>query len=129
MHVLEPGHIYMLDALDSEQKESLTFVKRDYDPANNLNYLQNHGGTTNQEVLRALIDRVKYLDTQLPCAENKEIIYHLRMALILHEARALKRKVEKGSLLPEKVPTAPHDLHFICKMRLDIQMGNDENKS
>lgn len=30
-----------------------------------------------------------------------QIVYHLRMALVLHEARALERQTEKGEIIPE----------------------------
>jgi hypothetical protein len=84
-------------------------------------YGRNHEGTTNQEVLRALIDRVKYLDSQLPWDGNSKIIEHLRMALVLHEARVLERKTETGKLAPEKVVCDEKDGHF--------QLGNGETHS
>jgi len=100
---VEPGHCYRLDLLDGGDEQTLTFVKRDGC------YEDNHGGTTNQEVLRALIARVLYLDQQLPAHENGAILQHLRMALILHECRSLRRKVETGKLLPESLRAMPID--------------------
>lgn len=53
-------------------------------------------GVTNQEVLLALISRIKFLDSEVSCEENTEILYHLRMALILHETRHMKQLVNKS---------------------------------
>lgn len=53
-----------------------------------------------------LIDRVNYLDEQLPWKLNKDIIHHLRMAMVLFEARALIRKQEKNFIAIEKLPTS-----------------------
>lgn len=83
----------------------LQFIQR-------LPYHLKKEGVLNQEVLRALIDRVKVLNAEVPWEGNKEILYHLRMALVLHESRALFRKVEKKELDPEHLPVGD-DGHFI----------------
>lgn len=117
--VIEPGHIYMLDWLDtqpmkgSDDLRRLTFVNREEG--------SKHGGAQNQDVLRAVIDRVKYLERQLPHEVNKAIIFHLRMALVLHESRALERRVMKGGFEPESIGIGP-DGHFLLT-HLDTQRG------
>lgn len=120
MKVIEEGHIYRLDWLDGEpnyignrtedgQRElmanDLIFVNREDNP---------HPGTQTQEVLRALIDRTMHCDNCLRWPGNDLIIHHLRMALVLHEARALGRKIEKEELQPERV-TLSTDGHFKLK--------------
>lgn len=107
MIVVEPGHTYALKYLDAEKHVELVFVRRDRGDLN-------HPGTTSQEVLQALIDRVKYCDGQLPHVNNTKIIDHLRMAFVLFEARALERKVEKGLLEPEYV-SLNEDGHFLIE--------------
>jgi hypothetical protein len=92
MKILDAGHRYELECLDTPNDgvvETLTFVKREGDgyPGNKGHYW----GTNIQEVLRALIDRVKYLNNQIPDVINQDIIYHLRMALWLLEVRAANR--------------------------------------
>jgi hypothetical protein len=104
MRVIIPGHFYELDHLDGEGKQKLQFVDRNHD--------RDTQGTYNQEVLRALIDRVQFLHGEKPWRLNEQIIYHLRMALILHEARVLFRKVEKGKLRPETLVTG-NDGHIV----------------
>lgn len=93
MKILEPGHKYELEHLESEGKETLTFIRRssgivDYGD-------REHPGTNTQEVIRALIDRSLYLDWVLPCDETKDAVWHLRQALYCYEVRAWKRKQEK----------------------------------
>lgn len=104
MKVLTPGHKYELSHLDGDNTQTLRFVNR-----GNGNDCE---GTTNQEVIRALIDRVIFLDSQVHWSLNKDIISHLRSALVLHEARALIRKTKKGKLLPELIETG-EDGHFV----------------
>ena len=107
MHVQEKGHVYALanrvPAGVEPQGQLLTFVNKE--PG------REHAGTTTQEVLRALIDRTRHCNNCLPHPNNERVIYHLRMALVLHEARALERKTEKGDIAPEFVGVGD-DGHF-----------------
>lgn len=104
MRVIYPGHRYELDHLDGSGKTILQFISRAplHAPVE---------GPTNQEVIRALIDRVKVLDAEVPWSGNEIILHHLRMALTLHECRALLRHVEKGHILPERLALGV-DGHF-----------------
>lgn len=95
MKILEPGHVYVLSQIDAHDDEGaeavvLRFVNREDNP---------HPGTQTQEVLRALIDRTIHCDNCLRWEGNDRIIYHLRMALALHEGRHLERMVEKGAMV------------------------------
>jgi hypothetical protein len=54
-----------------------------------------HVGTNTQEVLRALIDRTKYLNSIQSCPETEDAIWFLRQALYLYEVRAYRRKQDK----------------------------------
>lgn len=109
MNEIVPGHVYELDNLDCNNNNTqlLKFVNR--------NLESDCEGTTNQEVLRALIERVKFMDSQIHWPLNKEIIHHLRMAISLHEARALIRKTEKRENQPETFRVGD-DGHFIVLM-------------
>ncbi len=88
MTVIDPGHDYWLDALDGGAPVRLTFVKREGPryPGN----VGTHGGTTLQEVLRALIERSNYVNAQIPCPETTLAIGLLQSALYLFEARAAR---------------------------------------
>lgn len=103
MKITEPGHAYLLDCYDGEAYQSLVFVNRE--PGGE------HAGTTTQEVLRALIDRTRYCDDCANWIGNDAIVYHLRMALALHEARALMRHAQR-SLAVEYIAVDKHDGHF-----------------
>lgn len=98
MKCIEKGHIYELANRDmgthpiaagqpSNPTNQLTFANRQ--PGHE------HGGTTTQEVIRALIDRTRHCGNCMPHPVNERIVYHLRMALALHEARALERRIER----------------------------------
>lgn len=118
MVIKEPGHIYSLNWLDGEPerlsdgqhhakyyyRNELIFVNREKGTE--------HAGTQTQEVIRALIDRTQHCDNCLRWEGNDQIIYHLRMALALHEARAIIRKTEKGYIKPEIILTGK-DGHFM----------------
>jgi hypothetical protein len=92
-----------LTHLDGEKTGKLNFVSRP--PHFECE------GVNNQEVLRALIDRVFFLDAEKPWGRNAEIIMHLRKALLLHELRALELHVDKGEIAPEKIAVG-RDGHF-----------------
>lgn len=93
MIITEPGHLYLLQHLESPGREVLRFIRRssaaiDYGAGE-------HPGTNSQEVIRALIDRTIYLDKILGADETLDAVYYLRMALFCYEARALRRKQNK----------------------------------
>ena len=105
MKILDKWHKYELKCNREPNKtEILTFFK---DKKINWDW---YSWTTNQEVLRALIDRVKFLEKQKHHSFNEKIIYHLRMALVLHEERHLERLVEENFEI-EKIETKPD--HFV----------------
>lgn len=102
MRVLDPGHRYELDNLESDTKTEIQFMK---DPK--LHNGDGYNGPTCQEYLRAIIDRVQTLDSERHWAGNDDIIFHCRMAIAGFEARAITRHVEKEGLAIERLPLAP----------------------
>lgn len=110
MKSVDKGHLYKLDhrgaypGVASGTSTLVQFVNRESG--------RESEGTTTQECLRMLIDRTWYCNDCLPWSGNKLIVDHLRMALMLHEVRAMLRKVEKGELAPEKMEVG-EDGHFI----------------
>lgn len=89
MKVIDPGHSYLLDSLDGDEKQRLVFVKREGEkyPGN----VGSHPGTNLQEVLRACVNRCVYLNDQVPCAETQAVRGLLTTALYLLEVRAARR--------------------------------------
>jgi hypothetical protein len=92
MRVVDPGHEYLLDVLDetlADDAESLRFVKREGDgyPGN----VGHHPGTNMQEVLRALIDRLRYVNGQIHDNRNLLALENLQAAIFHLECRAAAR--------------------------------------
>jgi len=114
MRDLINGHVYELsficdnhdECIQKEEKHKFQIQFVDREGLNNF-----EAGVQTQEILRVLIDRTMHCDNCLRWENNDKIIYHLRMALVLHEARALERKVEKGLIAPERIKISS-DGHF-----------------
>jgi len=94
MRVLDPGHRYLLDTLDAfdgpeyNAPVDLTFVKRDYPPDKYPGNEGHYPGVIMQEVIRALIDRLEYVNNQIPCAETEAVLALMQTSLLLLEQRA-----------------------------------------
>lgn len=119
MKIIDPGHVYNLDWLDGSplsRESELSFVKREGDgyPGN----VGHYPGTTLQEVIRALIDRVKYLDRQVPDWRNKSILYLLRQCIWLLELRAAQRHHRPLELRTIMLPIViGRDVHWLENTR------------
>lgn len=126
MKVLDPGHLYDLDLLDADTHAStshreLRFVKRigEKFPGNQE---PGYEGTTSQEVIRALVDRQRYVDGQRPCVTNLLVLSSLRSALRWLEVRAAEERGDDTAasrildlLGPESEPTCDHCGHILCR--------------
>lgn len=93
VRVLDAGHRYELGSLDGEHHQTLQFVKRcDLErPWRYPGNTNSHPGATIQIVIRALLDRVSYLQGQIWCLENWIITKMLQLSLWLLEIRAARR--------------------------------------
>lgn len=90
-----PGHKYELANFEAKEKpgQVIQFIEKipaagTYDGS--LNTLND--GTTNEEVLRMLIDRLQYLNAKAPCRENSVALTHIETALLWLEKRTADRK-------------------------------------
>jgi hypothetical protein len=120
MKVIDPGHMYRLDELDGPSVFGcdLTFVQREGDkyPGN----VRSYAGTTLQEVWRVSIDRLRYLDNQKPCWQNKICIWLLQKciywlehrAALAHNRTPLTLKQIEGI---ENLPNCRKCLHIGCE--------------
>lgn len=135
MEVLDAGHAYRLAALDvpieaddefhqwfEGADQSLIFVKRvgDKYPGNEDAY----PGTTVQDVCRVLIDRLEYVNRQIPHNGNLRSILHLKQIIYELEDRAAENNRLVGEFrqltyrkLDEihKLPVCKHCGHIVCK--------------
>lgn len=88
MKVIDPGHEYLIEALDGGASQTIRFVKRE-----GPNYPGNigaHGGPITQEFLRAILHRCVYMNAQGSCAETDIIVASLRTAIMAFEVRAAR---------------------------------------
>ena len=122
--ILDPGHKYKLFTLDGELDQILTFVKR-FDPEHPEKFPGNteaYPGTTLQAVIRCLLNRVTYLQNQIPHNNNLAITSRLLECLWLLEDRAAERHGWSFDYRPEdmmKMPMCPHCGHVVC-----TELGN-----
>ena len=101
---IDEGHIYKLQVLDTEYKDALPnliFVKREGAkfPGNE----GHHPGTNIQEVLRAVIARLAYLDGQEQDDRNKIAAGHIGRVIYLLEQRAAQRHGRKPPTAMEAI--------------------------
>ena len=100
MKVLDPGHDYLLDSHDGGEPIRLTFVKRDDPPEKYPGNVGHYPGTIMQEVFRALIDRCKYVDNQIPCSETETVLNLQRLAICELEQRVRRTREQPRLTMP-----------------------------
>ena len=67
-----------------------------YGPGSTIVWDESGGnGARPETILRMVIERVEFLQSQLPCKENEEILNHLRTAVLWEEVRT-RRREEQG---------------------------------
>lgn len=118
MKVIDSGHKYALLTIDGERQQTLTFVKR-HDPERSERFpgnTESYQGTILQSVLRACVDRVRYLNNQIPCAENPQIIERLEKCIYFLEIRAARRHGVRSPTIEEacSAPMCPKCGHVVC---------------
>jgi hypothetical protein len=118
--VIDPGHGYLLDQIDEAhgKKQELVFVKRDFPTEKYPGNIGHYPGTTIQEVLRACIDRLHYVNNQQSDARNLIIIHNLRLAIWFLELRAAAKHGRILQAQPwnvEQEKTCPACGHIECK--------------
>lgn len=93
------GHTYELSNFENKdsQGQTLQFIHKEPIAEGETEMKTISDGTTNEEVLEALIDRMNFLQGKFPCRENAIVITNLETALLWLEKRTndrLKRGVE-----------------------------------
>lgn len=104
MKVIKPGHLYELEATNkSNEPQLIRFVEKmtAKDAGMDLTiykpdeFITVNDGTTNEEVLLMLIDRLQTLDKKLPSLETEAAIRCCEGALAYLQIRTAKR-TEQG---------------------------------
>lgn len=93
MVVITPGHKYRLENFEKTQTEQeLQFIEK---VQQNGSFVTVHDGTTNEEVLKMLIDRLKTLSAKLPSRQTSIAITKCEEALMWLENRT-KERTDRG---------------------------------
>lgn len=96
MKVLREGHKYELKAFESSDSalQTIQFIEKENKGDTLITVFD---GTTNEEVLEMLINRMNYLQNEFPCRENALVITKLEESLMWLNKRTsdrVKRNVE-----------------------------------
>ena len=89
IQIIDPGHTYLIKGVGGCGDQRILFVKNRGEkyPGNSG---PPHGGMQSQDLLRVLIDRTEYLNSQGSCAETEYALANLRSALGWFEFRAAR---------------------------------------
>ncbi len=101
METIDPGHQYLLTYFDGPpevQGGVLTFVKRNDPPDKYPGNTTAYPGTQIQEVLRALVSRVQYVNNQVPCEQTSKVEDYLLRSIWLLEERHCERHGRPGTM-------------------------------
>ena len=77
--ILDPAHCYV-----TQDGQLINFIKR-------TNGDLIHSGTTNEELIEIVLNRLVWLDGKFPCQENKDALVGLQTALDALYSRTAKR--------------------------------------
>jgi len=99
MKVLVEGHKYELSNFENknEQGQTLQFIQKEPVSEDSTELKTIADGTTNEELIEMLLDRMNYLQSKFPCRENAIAITKLDEALLWLNKRTsdrIKRNVE-----------------------------------
>jgi len=93
MQVIREGHRYELSNFENNLAwQQLQFIEKEPNPDVSGAMITVNDGTTNEEVLAMLIDRMRYLQVKFCCRENAIVITKLEEALMWLEMRTNDRK-------------------------------------
>lgn len=127
--VSKTGHEYHLEAFEGGDPVAVTFINKEPKPSGEQGELVTvHDGTTNEEVLAMLIDRLKKLGARFPCPENRRAIEHCEGALYWLNLRTKRRRMQgvegkhitHESNYPEPGGNDVRDLREITDRLLDL---------
>lgn len=94
MIVLTEGHKYLLTNFERPDlhDQAIQFIEKVPKEPGSKELKTVFDGTTNEDVLDVLIDRMYYLNKKFPCRENSLVITRLEEARMWLSKRTLERK-------------------------------------
>ncbi len=92
--VIQQGHLYELENFEHPDREGqvIQFIEKVPQAEGSAILTTLHDGTTNEELLRVLVNRLNYLNTKFPCRENSIATTHIETALLWLNKRTDDRK-------------------------------------
>jgi len=95
MKVLTPGHRYEVDNFEDPKSQGnpnqiIQFIEKEKNPSGALATVCD--GTTNEELLRVLIDRLQFLSQKLPSRESAIALNYIQQALAWLKKRTEDRR-------------------------------------
>ncbi len=93
MKIITEGHRYQLPNFERPEGagQIIQFIEKTPNKDDSTKLDTINDGTTNEEVLAVLIDRLYYLNTKFPCRENSIAITHVETALLWLNKRTADR--------------------------------------
>lgn len=91
MKILFTGHKYELASFEGGPPQILQFIQKAQHSTESPELMTVNDGTTNEEVLKVLIDRLQYLNGKFPCRENAIVITNLQESLMWLNKRTADR--------------------------------------
>lgn len=94
MRILTPEHKYELDNFENKTKpgQVLQFIEKVPVAPGSTELRTVSDGTTNEEVIAVLLDRLNGLQGKFPCRENAVAITHLETSLLWLNHRTANRQ-------------------------------------
>lgn len=94
MKILTVGHKYELENFEAKDKpgQTIQFIEKEPIAPGASELKTINDGTTNEDVLRVLIDRLNTMQAKFPCRENAIVTTHLETGLLWLEKRTADRK-------------------------------------
>ena len=94
MKIVKLGHEYQLESFDGGLPQTLLFIEKEaIKDSTEMNTIRD--GTTNEEILKVLIDRLYFLEARMSCRENAIVITKLEESLMWLEKRT-EGRVARG---------------------------------
>ena len=98
MKVITPGHTYEVPGFENEANvQTIQSIHKEPIKEGSKTLRTVKDGTTNEDLLEILLDRMQFLQVKFPCRENAIAIIKLNEALLWLNKRTLdrtKRRVE-----------------------------------
>lgn len=92
MKVIVPGHAYSMSNFENkETSQGIQFIHKIPVSEGSIGLVTVEDGTTNEELLAVLIDRMQYLQDKFPCRENAIVITKLEESLMWLNKRTADR--------------------------------------